>query len=213
MSYCAHCGSEVGADAAACATCGKPPRSHTQSTGVAPKSSSKALWLIVIAVVGLVGIAGVGIVAAIFIPNLNDAMQKAKQKRTVGDIRNVGTAWMSWATDEAGARAAGSATVFDFEALEQRLTAAELERQLRGDGSGDAYIYEVPATDGWGHDLEFRQADDLYADPLMAIRSPGRDGRFTGTTYESGTFEALSYDEDIVWVDGFFIRSPEGVGR
>ena len=43
----------------------------------------------------LIVVAIIGIIAAILIPNLLDALQKAKQKRTVSDIRNTGTAWMS----------------------------------------------------------------------------------------------------------------------
>ena len=48
----------------------------------------------------LVVIAIIGIIAAILIPNLLDALQKAKQKRTVADLRDTGTAWMSWLTDQ-----------------------------------------------------------------------------------------------------------------
>ena len=56
----------------------------------------------------LIVVAIIGIIAAILIPNLLDALQKAKQKRTVGDIRAVGGAWFSWLTDQVGAAAAGT---------------------------------------------------------------------------------------------------------
>ena len=49
----------------------------------------------------LIVVAIIGIIAAILIPNLLDSLQKAKQKRTVADIRNVGAAWFSWLTDQA----------------------------------------------------------------------------------------------------------------
>ena len=49
----------------------------------------------------LIVVAIIGIIAAILIPNLIDALQKAKQKRTMADMRNVGTAWLSWVTDVA----------------------------------------------------------------------------------------------------------------
>ena len=63
----------------------------------------------------LIVVAIIGIIAAILIPNLLDALQKAKQKATVGDIRNIGTAWMSWVTDQMSAAAAGqSTTPFDW---------------------------------------------------------------------------------------------------
>ena len=54
----------------------------------------------------LIVVAIIGIIAAILIPNLIDALQKAKQKRTMSDIRNTGTAWMSWLTDQVGSTAA-----------------------------------------------------------------------------------------------------------
>jgi hypothetical protein len=42
----------------------------------------------------------VGIIASILFPNLIDSVQKGKQKRTVGDLRNVGTCWMSWLIED-----------------------------------------------------------------------------------------------------------------
>ena len=57
----------------------------------------------------LIVVAIIGIIAAILIPNLIDALQKAKQKRTMADMRNVGTAWLSWVTDSPGALARNEA--------------------------------------------------------------------------------------------------------
>src|SRR5215207_7575505 len=56
----------------------------------------------------LIVIAIIGIIAALLIPNFLDALQKAKQKRTVADVRNTGTAMFSWLTDQVGAAAAGA---------------------------------------------------------------------------------------------------------
>ena len=57
----------------------------------------------------LIVVAIIGIIAALLIPNFLDALQKAKQKRTVADMRNTGTAMFSWLTDQVGAAAAGAA--------------------------------------------------------------------------------------------------------
>ncbi|HEY8022444.1 MAG TPA: prepilin-type N-terminal cleavage/methylation domain-containing protein, partial [Thermoanaerobaculia bacterium] len=54
----------------------------------------------------LIVVAIIGIIAALLIPNFLDALQKAKQKRTVADMRNAGTALFSWLTDQVGAAAA-----------------------------------------------------------------------------------------------------------
>ena len=43
----------------------------------------------------LIVVAIIGIIAVILIPNLLDALQKSKQKRTVADIRDTGAAWFS----------------------------------------------------------------------------------------------------------------------
>ncbi|HSG38053.1 MAG TPA: prepilin-type N-terminal cleavage/methylation domain-containing protein, partial [Thermoanaerobaculia bacterium] len=58
----------------------------------------------------LIVVAIIGIIAALLIPNFLDALQKAKQKRTVSDIRNAGTAMFSWLTDQVGAAAAGQSS-------------------------------------------------------------------------------------------------------
>src|SRR5215467_11289803 len=63
----------------------------------------------------LIVIAIIGIIAALLIPNFLDALQKAKQKRTEADMKNLGTAMFSWLTDQAGAAAAGAtATTLDY---------------------------------------------------------------------------------------------------
>ncbi|MEZ5313270.1 MAG: prepilin-type N-terminal cleavage/methylation domain-containing protein [Thermoanaerobaculia bacterium] len=75
----------------------------------------------------LIVVAIIGIIAAILIPNLIDALQKAKQKRTMADMRNVGTAWLSWVTDVVPAPAAGATNSFDGQPYTQ-ITHANLVR-------------------------------------------------------------------------------------
>lgn len=204
MSYCAHCGDQVSSDVALCASCGKPPRSFPGSAPVGAASSKTPIVVIAIVAGLFVLLAIGGVVAAILIPNFVDALDKARQKRTVSDMRNTGAAWMSWLTEEASASAAGSATYYDLDGLDQILTAAELERQLRGATD----LVEVPVRDGWQNPYEYRQGSDFLADQFMAIRSAGRDGVFSGTIYEVGQFGAGEYDQDIVWADGYFVRAP-----
>ncbi|HEY2737027.1 MAG TPA: prepilin-type N-terminal cleavage/methylation domain-containing protein, partial [Thermoanaerobaculia bacterium] len=55
------------------------------------KTNQKGFTLIELLIV----IAIIGLIAAMLIPNLLDAMQKAKQKRTIADIRITGTAMFS----------------------------------------------------------------------------------------------------------------------
>ncbi len=156
-------------------------------------------------------IAIIGIVTAILIPNLLDSLQKAKQRSTVAEMRSVGNAWFSWLTDEVSAAAAGSTQTFDFSSLAEPMTAAELLARLVP-SSTMFYIREVPVRDGWGHPYEYSWSGDTLSAHVMGIRSLGRDGLPgpSGDPYTLGPFNSTRYDEDIVWLDGFFVRYPAG---
>jgi type II secretion system protein G len=160
----------------------------------------------------LIVVAIIGIIAAILIPNLLDALQKAKQKRTVGDIRAAGSAWFSWLTDQVGAAAAGTVNTYDYSALTQTLTGDQLLATLF-QSTSMFYIQEVPNNDGWGNPFDYRWSGNVLSAQVMGICSEGRDGGTTdGCTgdYTMGPFNATRYDEDIVWADGFFVRYPAG---
>ncbi len=55
----------------------------------------------------LIVVAIIGVLAAVLIPNLFDALSKSRQKRTLVDMRGIGNGWMSWLTDQVGAASAG----------------------------------------------------------------------------------------------------------
>ncbi len=157
----------------------------------------------------LIVVAIIGIIAAILIPNLIDSLQKGKQKRTMGDIRNTGTCWMSWLTDQVGAGAAGAKNrEYDLSVL----TEIDPNDLLQSLYQSQTFFYcqEVPIVDGWGNEMEYYQNTNLLAANVMAIRSPGRTSGFSDTTYTIGAFIATRYDQDIVWADGLFIRYPAG---
>src|SRR3984893_6156069 len=78
----------------------------------------------------LIVVAIIGIIAALLIPNFLDALQKAKQKRTVADIRNTGTAMFSWLTDQVGAAAAGQTTTVDVTQYGTLVAATNLQTIL-----------------------------------------------------------------------------------
>lgn len=150
----------------------------------------------------LIVIAIIGIIAAMLIPNFLDALQKTKQKRTMGDVRIVGTAMFSWLTD--GAQAAAAGATIDIANYGPLRTAGQIESALVS-----AYIQEVPSLDGWKHTFEFYLKEgDTSAVNVMLIRSGGRDGSFSATEYEAEGFEPTDYDQDIVWADGFFVQYP-----
>ena len=153
----------------------------------------------------LIVVAIIGLLAAMLIPNLLDALQKTKQKRTMADERLLGGAMMGWLTDQTGAAAAGAVTTtIDLNDYDP-ITAANLTEVLV-----PTYIQKIPTFDGW------KKPYDLYLDvvlpideSVMAIRSAGRDGVEEGNIYDAEAFEPTDYDQDVVWVDGFFVRWPQ----
>ena len=160
----------------------------------------------------LIVVAIIGIIAAILIPNLIDSLQKGKQKRTMGDIRNTGTCMMSWLTDQIGSSAAGTRKPYDLDQINS--TTLDPNDLLQSLYQSQTFFYcqEVPVVDGWGNPMEYRISENLLAANVMSIRSMGRDPNtgFSGATYQIGAFIATDYDQDIVWADGLFIRYPAG---
>lgn len=154
-----------------------------------------------------------------------------KQKQTMADIRTLGGALFSWLTDQV------EATVAEQDAEKaQNGTAGEppprrneedtrtktfniqdnplVSRDDLEDFLVPKYIAAIPETDAWGNPLEVRlNTDNLMAKTVMSIRSPGRKGYYGGDEYKVEGFDPTDFDQDIVWIDGFFARwpgSPEG---
>src|SRR4029079_9835061 len=119
----------------------------------------------------LIVVAIIGIIAALLIPNFLDALQKAKQKRTVADMRNVGTAMFSWLTDQASAAAAGAASTSSFPSGYSTITSDNLRTTLVSQ-----YLQEVPELDGWKNPYNYYlNVATPLARQVMAIQSLGRD--------------------------------------
>ena len=147
----------------------------------------------------------IGILAAMLIPNLLDAMHKAKQKRTVADIRITGTAMMAWLSDEVGAAAAGqTATTIEIGDY-KTITRAGLSQLLV-----PHYIEVLPLLDGWK--TQYQYFLDI-ANPLslhvMGMGSGGLDKSTIAGSYTVGSFDPTDYEQDILWVDGYFVRWPQ----
>lgn len=162
----------------------------------------------------IIVVAIIGIIAAVLIPNLLDALQKSKQKRTMADMRDLGAAWFSWLTDQTSAAAAGASThEYDFNRLTEGLSADDLMSSLYI-STDMFYTRSVPDRDGWGRDYDYRWSGNPSSSPVIGIRSLGRDGGEgpggSGGVYPMGPFLASDYDQDIIWADGFFVTYPAG---
>jgi general secretion pathway protein G len=153
----------------------------------------------------LIVIAIIGILAAILIPNLLDAMEKAKQKRTVADMRITGTAMFSWLSDEVGAAAAG-ASVTSIDISQYKAISISNLRDLLT----PQYIETIQLLDGWKTDYQyFLDPSNPLNQQVMAIGSGGRNRSTVAGSYTVAGFDPTDYDQDIVWADGFFVRWPQ----
>ncbi len=148
----------------------------------------------------LIVVAIIGILAAIAIPNLLTAMQRAKQKRSMADIRTIATAWEARATDVNRYNAAG--VTFPT----TNVTIDNLTSYL-----APTYVKTFPQVDGWGNNwgLGIDQAwGTTTAAQVYAIISYGKDGQSDGSWSGGAT---TNFDCDIVYSNGTFIQYPEGV--
>lgn len=141
-------------------------------------------------------------------PEYEQIEQLAHQKRTVADIRNLGTELVYWLDDQGPWPKIAKTRLGKVVSLQScPVATAERLRQILV----PKYAPDVPATDGWGHPIEMRL--DLTDHPgrqhVMCLRSPGRDGKFSGDSYKIESFPQDDMDQDIVWCDGWFVRWPE----
>ena len=98
----------------------------------------------------LIVIAIIGILAGVLIPNLLDAMQKAKQKRTLADMRITGTAMFSWLSDRWARRRPGAESTDRPGHLPGRSASRPAGRRWCRSTSRI-----VPERDGWSFDYKY----------------------------------------------------------
>lgn len=152
----------------------------------------------VLVVVGIVGI-----LSALVIANYLNGLQKARQKRTMADIRSIANAWEARAVETRSYNAAGQTpppATYTMPAT--TLTQAQLASLLT-----PTYMRVLPTIDGWSNMLDFAVEFPLGGAPAThyAIRSSAGDGVFE-TTYTAGPTE--DFDCDIVFADGNFVVYP-----
>ncbi len=147
----------------------------------------------------LIVVAIIGIIAAIAIPNLLVALQKGKQKATMGDLKSIGTGIESYITDwavapESNPVANGGETWFE-----------------------PFYIKIAPQADGWGHPWGYESRTGTALDEY-SIFSAGRNGTQAEPTYEQPTgplgtqyicTQVSDFNWDIVFSNGSFTVGPD----
>ena len=135
----------------------------------------------------LIVVAIIGIIAAIAIPNLLNAIDRGKQKRTMADMRSIGTAVESYAVDNnfypKNMSNANAATISGY--------------------VSPIYIKTVPTTDGWNNAWD---GDSSATGSQYTITSSAKDGSQGAQTGGQTT----DFNCDILFANGQFYQWPQG---
>ena len=137
----------------------------------------------------LIVVAIIGIIAAIAIPNLLSAINRGRQKRTMADIRSVGTSCETYAVDNGYVPNVAAGTVN-----------AQLETYLE-----PTYIRSLPNLDGWKTSFHWERSSTEYT-----IISYGADRNEQDC---GNNIQTTNFDCDICYSNGQFTQWPEGTQK
>jgi len=144
----------------------------------------------------LIVIAIIGLIAAIAIPFLLNALERARQAATLSDVMELGKSVERYIVDHPKY---GAPRVNDISLLRQ--TFEELEINTG----------KVRIVDGWGLLLRYSFGGD-EAPINYTVESAGSDGEFSGLLDNpiDGEYIITHFEEDIIWSKGRFIQYPIG---
>lgn len=138
----------------------------------------------------LIVVAIIGIIAAIAIPNLLNAINRGRQKRTMADIRSIATAVEAYTVDNNF-----------YPRVNEGVARTQLEHYLE-----PTYIRRIPVNDGWGTSLIWVGA--TTDGNSYTLFSGGRN-RNTAMVWLGGA--RTDFNDDIIYSVGSFVQWPEGV--
>jgi len=136
----------------------------------------------------LIVVAIIGIIAAIAIPNLLNAINRGRQKRTMSDIRSIATAMEAYSVD------------FNFYPRVATTTVIQVETYIT-----PTFIKRLPLNDGWNQQLA------LYMDgngTNYTIQSSAKGAVMEGSPTGGAKTD---FADDIVFTNGQFYQWPEGM--
>jgi len=145
----------------------------------------------------LIVVAIIGIIAAIAIPNLLSAIQRAKQKRAMGEVNSLATALQSYATDT---------NIYPISTGAGPCTA--ISAAITPD-----YIKQIPNPDPWNNPYYYQGITSNYA-----VASFGKDttpDAWGGVQLTAGDSDLYNqntscFECDIIWEGSSFLVSPGG---
>src|SRR5262245_24694848 len=135
----------------------------------------------------LIVVAIIGIIAAIAIPNLLNAIDRSKQKRTMADIRSIGTACEEYSIDN---------NFYPVQTSQADVTGIAVNID-------PTYIKVTPSKDGWQWNIQYGSASGGSA---YTVRSLGKDGAKNGSGGQTSDFNC-----DIIFQVGQFTAYPAGI--
>lgn len=130
----------------------------------------------------LIVVAIIGIIAAIAIPNLLQAIHMAKQKRSLSDLRTVATALTIYQNDNLFYPRIGDTVHLALE----------------------PYLGPLPKKDGWGNFYFYQTSSSGIVYTIICYGS----NRVADTPYVPGPISRHS--DDIVFVDSHLLQWPDG---
>ena len=136
----------------------------------------------------LIVVAIIGIIAAIAIPNLLNAIQRGKQKRTMGDLRTVATANESYSIDNNQYYSSAAANVSTLATAMQ-----------------PTYVKRIPSKDGWTSDLKYLGTVSEYT-----VTSLGKDRSTGGGGTVATNGGTTDFRNAILFSTGSFVNFPDG---
>lgn len=134
----------------------------------------------------LIVVAIIGIITAIAIPNLSQAVDRAKQRRTMSDMRAIAIAVSSYGVDFVRVPAVADGWVADIVPSLQ-----------------PTYLKLVPKVDGWSNSIRYQGVGLDYT-----LWSYARGGILQNPLPLRPT---TNFTDDIVMVNGVFVQWPDGM--
>ena len=132
----------------------------------------------------LIVVAIIGIIAAIAVPWFLNAIQRAKQKRTMADMRSIGEALEIYQID-----------------YNEYITGGY---QAVRDNLDPNYMRNPPQWDAWNEPYTYQTWNDSQEYSLISLgRDSAAGDQSVGITHD--------FDDDIIFSNGQFTRWPEGV--
>ena len=135
----------------------------------------------------LIVVAIIGIIAAMAMPNLNRALQSAKQRSTMANMKSMGSALETYAVDH--------------NVYPKGLTDASGD--VLGNFLSPLYMQKVPSADGWGNPWHI---DTNTNGTIYTISSYGRDG----VQGDDSGGPIGDFAGDIIYTNNSFYQYPAG---